>query len=315
MSDNIVDDSPEMAFDDPKIAEFIASTTGAPAPEPKADTKDVKTKAAVSSTAPAPKDTEDEPEETLDTLKARVTGLQAELTRRRGNADRVEALEQEVTNLKSKSSAPADEFGWIRKLDDDGLSSKSVDWDDELADARAKYGRAEESGDDRAMERQGHRILVAKKTQAAFRKETLDRTRREQAQAQEAQTEAQSIQSEITDMHDTMTELLPDLLTKGSDAWNAGNDEYVSHPKLMQRLGPLGEVVAAAMAVVRNPALLGKTTPAARRDVIGSLEKAVKKSLSTGVSAQSQPRSVDVNVDTGEGLARFNAMIEKIKGG
>jgi hypothetical protein len=84
----------------------------------------------------------------------------------------------------------------------------------------------------------------------------------------------------------------------------------------MARLGPLGEVVAAAMAVIRNPALANKTaSPAARRDVIGSLEKSIKKSLSTGVSSPTTTRSPSVDVGTPDSLAAFNAMIDKIKGG
>jgi len=309
-TDNIQDNSPEMPLDDPRIQEILTGTKAEPAPE-KTDVKVV----AASSAETQEKDKENDADP--DTLKAQIKGLQAELSRRKGNAERVEALEDELKGVKAKLSAPKDDFDWIRKLDDDGMASKQTDWDDELADARARYGRAEEAGDDRALERQGQRILTAKRTLSAFRKEALDRVRRQSEEQHEAHTEAQSIQTEIADMRDVVEELLPDVKVHGSDAWNAGNEEFITHPQLMKRLGPLGEVVACAMALVRNPNLLAKNAPAARREVIGSLEKVVKKSLSTGASSPLTTRSVDhaSSIQTSDGLASFNAMIDKIKGG
>jgi hypothetical protein len=315
----IVDNSPEMALDDPRIAEFVAKASGEK-PESLAEPKkDVKEKPAASSAADKADET-DEKDETPEHLKAQIRGLQAELTRRKGNSDRVEALEQELQGVKEKLAKPetTSEFAWIQKLDDEGLSSKSVDWDDELADARAKYGRAEEAGDDRAMERQGQRILQAKKIQSAFRKETLDRTRRNQEEANALHTETQSIQTEIADMREAVSEQFPDLMDQETDLWKAGNDEFNSHPVLMSRLGPLGEVVAAAMAIVRNPDLVSKkAAPNARREVLSTLEKSVKKSLSTGATAPNIQRNVDYtgSVGTAEGLSAFNAMIDKFKGG
>jgi len=115
-----------------------------------------------------------------------------------------------------------------------------------------------------------------------------------------------------------VSELVPDFSEQGSEAWTAGNTEYENHPVLMSQLGPVGEIVAAAMAIVRNPDLLGKhTSSAARKTLIGSLEKSVKKSLSTGASAKAMTPTVDhaAAVSSPEGLANFNAMIERMKGG
>lgn len=317
----IVDNSPEMALDDPRMAEFL-SAVKAPKPEPKAEKADVKPEVPASSAETKPEGKDDaDLDESPDHLKARIRGLQAELTRRKGNSDRVEALEAELQDLREKVNKPAaqtSEFDWIMKLDDEALASKQTDWDDELADARAKYGRAEEAGDERAMERQGQRIITAKKTLSAFRKETLDRTKRMQAEADAAKSEAQSIHSEISAMHEVVSENFPEMLDQSSELWQAGNKIFNSHPALMARLGPLGQVVAAALAVVQHPELSVKRgSVGARREVLGTLEKSVKKALSTGASAPTTTRSVDYMgaVDSGDNLAKFNAMIDRIKGG
>lgn len=323
MADNVVDNSPEMPLDDPRVAEFLAKAEGRevePKPEEK---KGVKAKPAASpAREKAADDATDEDEgvdETREQLKAQRDGLKAELARRQGNSAKVDELEQELAAIKTKLTAPTEsKFSWVRKLDDDALASKHTDWDDELSDARAKYGRAEEAGDERAMERQGQRILAAKETLSAFRKETLDRTRREAADAEANSREAQSIQSEIDEMHDAVADAYPEMLTKGSEQWEAANKEFIEHPKLMQQLGPLGEIVAIAMSHIRNPELGGKkTASAARKDVLGKLDKGIKRSLSTGATAPSTQRSVDYTgaVGDADGLAKFNAMIDRFKGG
>jgi len=322
MADNILDDSPEMALDDPRIAEFL-ETGKVPGAEPPQEKPDVKAKPPVSSAVATEKDPDagEAAEDDEPTLKAQIKGLTAELGRRRGNAERVEELEQEIAALKTKKAEAvpsAPDLAWIGKLDDDGLSSKQTDWDDELADARAKYGRAEENSDDRAMDKAGQRILQAKRVLTAFRKETLDRTKRVAEESQTATQFATSIRSEIAEMREAVSELVPDFTEQGSEAWTAGNTEYENHPVLMSQLGPVGEIVAAAMAIVRNPDLLGKhTSSAARKTLIGSLEKSVKKSLSTGASAKAMTPTVDhaAAVSSPEGLANFNAMIERMKGG
>lgn len=304
----ITDNSPEMALDDPRIAEALAGKDEAPKPQSKPD---VKPKEAASSAAPKAEGQEVDPRE------AEIAGLKAELARRKGNSDKLEALENELKELKAERSQPKNEFQWIQKLDDDALASKQTDWDDELADARAKYSRAEETGDERMLERQGQRILIAKKTLSAFRKEILDRGTRRQQEQEQAQREYSTVQSEIESMHEAVSEQFEDFTNPETELWKAGNAEYNAHPALMQRLGPLGEVVAAALAVVKHPELVAKKggTVSARKEVIGKLEKSVKHALSTGASAPSTNQPVNYDVSSAEGLAAFEAMISKYKGG
>jgi len=308
---NIVDNSPELPFDDPAVQAVLAGTAK---PEPKSDAKLKDEPSSDSLKAEDSTVVKEDPEQ----LKAQIEGLKAELGRRKGNADQVERLSAELESLKTqvKSTKTTDELAWIQQLDDDGLASKHTDWDDELADARARYGQAEEAGNDRAMAQQGQRILTAKKYLAAFRKETLARVTRRSQEAEDARRESTSIQDEVSEMYDYVSEAYPDLLKEGTPLWKAGDAEYRAYPALMSRLGPLGQIVAASLAISKHPDLVGKKGSAvARKEVINDLEKSVKRSLSTGASAPSPSPTATFDVSSPDGLAQFNAAIEKIKGG
>jgi hypothetical protein len=93
--------------------------------------------------------------------------------------------------------------------------------------------------------------------------------------------------------------------------WKAGNDAYLSHPELMKRLGAAGDIVAAALAVLKTH----KPEAAARRAVVSKLETGLKKSLQAGAASPSTGRGPALSIDTPEGLAQFNAYIDKVKGG
>jgi hypothetical protein len=158
--------------------------------------------------------------------------------------------------------------------------------------------------------------LAAKRTLSAFRKEILDRGSRRQNEKEAAQREYSTVQSEIESMHSAVQEQFEDFMNPETELWKAGNAEFNAHPALMARLGPLGEVVAAALAVVKHPELVAKKgTASARKEVIGKLEKSVKHALSTGASAPSTNQPVNYDVSSADGLAAFNAMIDKFKGG
>lgn len=326
---DIVDNAPEMDLTDPKFAEMLQGSKQPKEPakveEPKPD---VKPKADVSSASePEPEPDheeakEDEPEETPEKLKARIRGLQAELTRRKGNADKVNELELQLARVqgqletinrgeKNKTIEAA-----VRELDDKALVSKKVDWDDELADARARYARAEELDDKSAMREQAGRIKYAKDVLAAIEFESADRRDRKQTEADAVKSEQTRLKSELEGMYSTLEENFPDFQDQTSDLWKAGDAEFRANPTMMKKLGPAGEVVAAALAVLKNPHLIGQRSEAeARREVVGKLEKGVKKALSTGAASPSTGRMVTPRVETGEGLAKFNELVDRIKGG
>ena len=319
----IIDNAPEMSLDGPEFAEMLAKVN------PSGEEKDVKEEAGVSS-APAPKVETPEPtDEKPESLKAQIRGLKAELTRRSGNADKVEELENQLNQLQGELKAvsarptpaaqPDGLMEAIQKLDDKGVISKTVDWQDELAAARVKYDRAEETGDQAKLEQTSQRIQHAKRVISALTEEGQTRAERKTQHAEELKTESALINEELVEMYEVVNESFPDFQDANSALWKAGNDEYLNHPTLMKRMGPSGEIVAAALAVIRNPELVKGTkgAAAARRDVISKLDRGISKALNAGASSPSTGRSIDYGAMTGgaENLAQFNAMVDKIKGG
>lgn len=326
MGQDIVDNSKEMAFDSP---EFQAMLTGSK-PDPEPDTKDVKPEPkAVSSTAPADKDDDplDKEAKTPAELEAQVRGLKAELKRRQGNAEKIAELEQELAYVTGKlevlatkkaTDSQTDELNTaLQGLDDSTLSSKEIDWSAELTSALSKYDRAEEIGNTEEMGRQAQRIYNAKRVIKAIRAEVVARTERKVTQNKEQEQEATTLKTELDTMVNVIKELAPEMLVEGSELWKAGKAEYDAHPAMMKRMGPAGELVAAALAVVKNPHLVGaKSAKEVRKSVLDQIDKGFGKALKTGgAAAPSTGRTMDLNVGTREGMEAFNKVVEQIKGG
>lgn len=340
MADGIIDNAPEMDLGNPAEFEKLVANAKAEAPtgakEPVAPKPDVKPEKPDASSAsepakegvdetPVDESNEDEGEpDSPATLKARVRGLQAELARRKGNAEKVNELEVQLARVQGqleqinrapRGDSPTLEEA-IKKLDDRALIGKQTDWDDELADARARYAQAEERGDDKALERQGQRIAYAKKVLSAIRLENLERTDQKNLSANQQRDEQTKVKTELDSMYSSLTTEFPDFQDKDSELWKAGNDEFLAHPEIMKRLGASGEIVAAALAILKNPELIRqKSEVTARQEVVGKLEQGVKRALKSGASSPTTGRTVIPQVTSGEGLARFNEMVDRIKGG
>ena len=319
----IVDNSPEMDLNDPKFAEMLTSVNPTPEPE-----EGVKVEKATPSPVVAQDAGELEPTDDPSVLKSQIRGLKAELTRRSGNADKVEELEGQLQNLQGQLQAmqaqpqtqtKTDDLSEaIAKLDDEGVISKLTDWQDELAAARAKYERYEEVGDEAQRAQAAQRITNAKRVISALNKETVVRTERKSQQTEQLRTEAEVINTEINNMYEVVNETFPDFLDQSSDLWKAGNEEYLNHPTLMKKMGPTGEIVAAALAVIKlQNGKQSKGVAATRRDVISRIDKGFNKALSAGAASPSTGRTVDYGASLGnqENLAQFEAMVSKIKGG
>lgn len=327
----IVDNAPEMDVTSPEFTDMLAKI--APKGDPKPEVKETKTDVKPEDTASSAKvdetkedttEAEDDTDETPDKLKARIRGLQAELTRRKGNAEKVSELEVKLAKvegqLESASRNPKEQENTIdaalKKLDDKGLIEKKVDWNDELTDARTRYASAEERGDNAAMEKQASRILYAKKVLSAIEFETSDRRERKQTEAEQLRDSQSKVKAELDGMYEALTENFPDFNNKESELWKAGDAAYRANPEIMKRMGPAGEVVAAALAILQNPQLVGQRSEAeARQDVVSKLEKGIKRSLQAGASSPTTGRMVTPRIDSGEGLAKFNEMVDRIKGG
>ena len=313
----IVDNSPELDLNDPKTQEILQGVTG--------EDKGVKEEAKVSpALEPEVKRGEEaaEGEGDVEHLKSQIRGLKAELTRRSGNAERVEDLESRLAQAEQKlaetpkpTADPITEA--IRKLDDRALIDKQTDWEDELAAARAKYERADETQNTESMRAAGERIAHAKRVLSALKSEASDRVERRSTERNQLQQEAEQINGELSEMYESVSEAFPDFTNQDSELWKAGNEEFLAHPALMRRLGAAGEVVAAALAVVKNPQLTKGTSAQARREVISKIDKGFGKALQAGTSSPNFSRNTDyaAAIADGEGLDKFNKMIDKIKGG
>jgi chromosome segregation ATPase len=325
----IVDNAPEMDPNSPEFGKILAQMS-AQTVEKEAEQTDVKEEASSAPPAPQPDQPapeekhEEQEEETPEKLKARIRGLQAELTRRKGNAEKVSELEAQLARVQSQldtlTKAPRQQEETIedlvRKLDDKALVSKEVDWNDELTDARTRYAQAEERGDEKAMERHASRIMYAKKVLAALKAESSERRERKQLEAEQLRTEQAKVKAELESMYSLVMQNFPEFKDQNSDLWKAGKAAYDANPELMKRLGPASEIVAAAVAVLENPHLVkGKTEAEARKAVVSKLESGLKKSLQVGATSPTTARIPIPSVDTSEGLAQFNALVDRLKGG
>ena len=316
----IVDNSPELDLADPKTLETLANL-GKPAKEP---VKDKGVKAADVSPASAKVEKTDEGEkdaeaETDVELRAQVKGLKAELARRSGNAERVGKLESELEDVQAqlKAKRPDDPLhDAISKLDDKALSEKQTDWDDELADARARYVRAEENGDAAVLDKAAKRIQYARQVISAMREEVLSRSDRKQKESERQRAEVDTIGTELGDMYDAVNEAFPDFQDPETELWKAGDAEFRAHPALMSKMGPAGEIVAAALAIAKLGKSVSKDEAATRREVLSTIDKGLGKALAKGAASPTTGRQVDFGgLDNAEKLTAFNAYIDKIKGG
>ncbi len=309
----IVDNSPELDLSDPATTEILANLTSPK--EEKVEAKDVKETPEVSSTQ-----VKVEPEKEPDS-EAQIKGLKAELSRRQGNADKVHELEVELARLqgemKSTKTTVDPLMDAIQKLDDKDVLDRQTDWEAELSIATAKWERAEDAQNQDALRLAGERITRAKSMLSLLRREVMERSDRKHTARSVQEKETQTLTTELTGMYDSVAEAFPAFNEEGSDLWNAGQEVYKANPALMTKLGPAGEVVAAAMAIIKFPNLVKGGDAATRKDVLKKIDKGFGKVLSTGGNSPSSSRSVDYSnaVGTSEGLAKFEDMISKLKGG
>lgn len=317
---DIVDNSPELDLADPKTLEILANL-GKPVKEPVKE-KGVKEAGVSPASVKVEKTDEAEEDAEIETdaeLRAQVKGLKAELARRSGNAEKVEDLESKLEAVQEQLKAKRTEdplHDAISKLDDKALSEKQTDWDDELADARARYVRAEENGDALLLDKAAKRIQYARQVISAMRDEVLQRTERKQKESERQRTEVDTIGTELGDMYDTVSGAFPDFQDPETELWKAGDAEYRAHPALMSKMGPAGEIVAAALAIAKLGKSADKGEAATRREVLSTIDKGLGKALTKGAASPTTGRTVDFGgLDSGEKLAAFNAYIDKIKGG
>lgn len=253
-------------------------------------------------------------------LKAKLAGLQAELTRVRkqksGGEGESLALREALANLEgqvkvlreTKTTSSLQEK--VAALTDDQVQDNEILWQDELTDARVLARMAERDGNPEEVAKANARIDIARKMQKLYDTEKGSRAL--------ARTEAIKVQGAFKDTLSTEVEALfhstheaiPELKDTESEIWKAGQAEYKRYPALMKQLGPLGEMLAIASAVAKNPTLVSKKSAA---KLLSNLEDVADKTFQKGGTAPRVSVNKPTTVNSQKDLSDFEAQVAAIK--
>jgi hypothetical protein len=263
--------------------------------------------------------------ETAEELKAQRDALTKELARvrkdKKESSAEVQDLREQLANIQgqlqglTKGSTDTESDNRLAKYSDEQLLQGQTEWEDAAADARDAQRKARTDGDEDAYARAVKSANVAKNTLNAIRKELLERTKRVGAEQAKVQSETQELVSEISSLYEQAYEALPGLKDKESEVWQAGNDVYNRHPKLMKQLGPLAELVATSIALTENPKLIGggdKTEKKARKELLEEINERAEQSLIKGKGTPSKKTVPDFGAMDSKD---FEALIHKLKMG
>lgn len=282
-----------------------------------ADDTDVKQKKAPSSgESDEDKEVEDE-----DELRTQVNALQKELARVRKNknesTEEVQGLREQLAKVQGQLEVLVQGNKSSNKMadySDAQLVRGQTEWEDELLESRQELHDARKGDDKAALAEAQKKVTIAKQTLDAIRQELLDRTKRSSAEQAKTQGEANKIVEEVVDLYDTAYETFPELKDKDSEIWQAGNEEYMARPSLMKQLGPLGELVAIAVAISKNPELVGgkAKAKAVRKDLLEEINDKAEAALLKG-GGKAKGKSVTNFADLGD--QDFERVVSKIKMG
>lgn len=253
-------------------------------------------------------------------LKAKLAGLQAELARVRkqksGGEGEAASLKEALANLEgqvkvlreSKTTATLEER--VAALSDEQVQDNEILWRDELTDARVLARMAERDNDPDGVAKANARIDTARKMQKLY--DTVQRTRSvTQAETVKAQGEYKNVLStEVDTLFNTTYASIPELKDTESEIWKAGQVEYKLYPTLMKQLGPLGEMIAVASAVAKNPQLVSKKSAA---KLLADIEDVADKTFQKGGTAPRMALSKPTVVNSQKDLSDFEAQVAAIK--
>lgn len=253
-------------------------------------------------------------------LKAKLAGLQAELARVRkqksGGEGEAASLKEALANLEgqvkvlreSKTTATLEER--VAALSDEQVQDNEILWRDELTDARVLARMAERDNDPDGVAKANARIDTARKMQKLY--DTVQRTRSAtQAESVKAQGEYKNVLStEVDALFNTTYATIPELKDTESEIWKAGQVEYKLYPTLMKQLGPLGEMIAVASAVAKNPQLVSKKSAA---KLLADIEDVADKTFQKGGTAPRMALSKPTVVNSQKDLSDFEAQVAAIK--
>lgn len=293
----------------------------------KQDTSTVEPEKGVSKESPSTetkvdKSTDDDTDD-LDTLKNSIRGLKAELSRVRGQRtsseseasdlkERLARMEGRLEEIKgSQHSTSAQDS--LKRLNDEKLLDMDTAYEDELADARAVARLAERDGDTDGIAKANQRISQARQMRTLIKAEVARRTEEKVTTRKSASEEETALSGELENLFTDMYKVAPELADKNSELWKAGQAEYRKLPTLTKKLGPLGELIATAAAIAKNPNLLSKK---ATEKILNDIEQVAEKSFQKGGTApKAGIRTGPISINNSKDVADFEEMVRNIKTG
>lgn len=256
-----------------------------------------------------------------ETLKQQISGLQAELARvrkqRTGSTDEAQGLKERLANMEGQLSALKQGSvsqtveNKIQALNDDELIENHVLWVDEQTDARIALRTAERDRDQGAITEAAARLATARKMSQLYDKAKQDRVVTKGSQREQASLTEASMKAELDGLFEGVHTAIPEMRDQTSEIWLAGQAEYKAMPVLMARLGPLGELIATASAIAKNPNLVSKKAAA---KLTASIEKAAEKAFQKGGAALAPAKSV-TSITSAKDVSDFEAQVAAIKMG
>lgn len=260
-------------------------------------------------------------------LQAKLTALTKELNRvRKGKAEssaEVQEVREQLANLQGQlevmskgKSTDESADNRLAKYTDEQLLQGQTEWEDDLYEQRNAMKQARADNDETAYNKANRQAGVAKATLNSIRKELLERTKRVGAEQARVQNEATELVQEVAGLYESAYETLPDLKDKDSDLWQAGNEVYNRHPKLMKQLGPMAELVATALALAEKPDLVtkkgGDKGKEARKELLSEINAQAEKSLIKGKGTPNKKVTTDFDAMPKD---QFEKLIHALKQG
>ena len=291
----------------------------------KQDTSTEETETGVKKESPSTETKVEDTDDTddLDTLKNSIRGLKAELSRvrsqRTDSATEASELKERLARMEGrldelKSSKQSDSaLDSVKRLNDEKLLELDTAYEDELADARAVARLAERDNDTEGVAKANQRISQARQMRTLLKAELTRRGEQRASQSKSASEEEATLNTELETLFTDIYKVAPELSDKNSEIWKAGQAEYRKLPTLTKKLGPLGELIATASAIAKNPQLLSKK---ATEKVLNDIENIADKAFQKGGTApKAGVKSNDFSINNAADLADFEAKVRAVKMG
>jgi hypothetical protein len=266
------------------------------------------------------------PGDDIGNLKEQVTGLQAELSRVRkqktGSVEEASSLKERIADMEGQikvlrekpvTSATPTLADRMKELPAEAVTSNHVAWTDELTDARVEAKLAARDRDPEALREAQARIANATKMLEAYEKEKDRRADEKVTSKQSVDEDRKGVATDLDTLFSSVYKAVPDMQVKDSAIWKAGQVEYQALPHLMKQMGPMGELIAFAAAIAKNPTLVGKK---ATSQVLENIEKAADKAFQKGGAAPSGASFKPVTaINSQADLVSFEEQVRRVKGG